>query len=66
MLSRTSQGNPHQEETLRAELVNKGDPQKFLSSSHSKPCKCGQKRSYDQSVPHNLPKERKRKDEYRT
>ena len=61
-----SQGNPQQKETLGAELVNKGDPKKFLSSSHSKPCKCGQTRSHDQSFPTNLPKERKRKDEYRT
>ena len=56
-----SPGSPRQEETLGAELVIKGDPQKLLKSSHSKPCKCGQHGSHDQSFPHNL----KRKEEYK-
>ena len=56
-----SPGSPNQEEILGAELVNKGDPQKFANSAYSKSCKCGQKRSKDQSFPHNFSKEEKSK-----
>ena len=56
-----SPGSPNQEEILGAELVVKGNSQKVYNSSHSKPCKCGQQWSHDQSFPHNL----KRKDEYK-
>ena len=38
-----SPGSPHQEETLGAELVIKGDPQKVLRSSHSNPFKWAKK-----------------------
>jgi len=48
-----SPGSPHQEVILGAELVVKGNSQKVYNSSHSKPSKCGQQRSHDQSFPHN-------------
>ena len=55
-----SPGSHNQDENLGAEFVNKGEPQKFAKLFFSKPCKCGQQQSHDQSFPHNFPNKEKR------
>ena len=56
-----SPGSPRQHKNLGLELVDKGEPQKFAKPFCPKPCKCGHKRSHNQSFSHNFPNKEKKK-----